>query len=115
MTDTHVNPEMNPSPEKKLDPKTVRMNKIMFFTIIALPILVVLLSTLMFKTGIGVPTETTNNGVLVRPAQQIEALKAVAPKNLWILCDGPRPDKGGELSKVNAVRRQLENHQQEIA
>ena len=35
--------------------------------------------------------------------QQIKALKAVAPKNPWILCDGPRPDKDGELSILGKV------------
>ena len=38
----------------------------------------------------------------------MEALKAVAPKNLWILCDGPRPDKDDEAQKVAEVRKLLE-------
>jgi hypothetical protein len=38
----------------------------------------------------------------------IEALKPVAPKRVWILCDAARAHKPGEAEKVAQVRAQLE-------
>ena len=40
--------------------------------------------------------------------QAIEALKPVAPRQVWILCDAARTHKPGEAEKVTQVRAQLE-------
>lgn len=41
-------------------------------------------------------------------AKAIEALKAVAPGRIWILCDAARTHKKGEAEKVRRVRELLE-------
>jgi hypothetical protein len=40
--------------------------------------------------------------------RQLEALKAVAPKKVWVVCDGARGGNLKEQKKVAAVRRQLD-------
>ena len=62
---------MNDTP---VDSKKARRNKIIIFLLLGFPVLAVGVSTFMFKTGYGVPTGTTNNGVLVQPAKQIDPL-----------------------------------------
>ncbi len=41
--------------------------------------------------------------------RQLDALKSIAPKHVWILCDGPRAHKPGEIEKVNTVRALLDD------
>lgn len=41
--------------------------------------------------------------------QQIEMLKDIAPQRVWILCDGPRLNRPGEVEKVAAVRAMLDD------
>ncbi len=41
--------------------------------------------------------------------RHLEALIPVAPRRVWILCDGPRAHKSGEAEKVAAVRALLDN------
>ncbi|MFT4901891.1 MAG: hypothetical protein ACI81V_001170 [Lentimonas sp.] len=41
--------------------------------------------------------------------RQIEALKSVAAKRVWLLCDGPRADQAGEEEQVSQVRALLDN------
>lgn len=41
--------------------------------------------------------------------RQIEALKIVAPKRVWLLCDGPRAGRTGEAEKVTEVRELLDD------
>lgn len=41
--------------------------------------------------------------------RQIEALRPVAPKRVWLLCDGPRAHEVGEEKKVSQVRTLLDN------
>jgi len=40
--------------------------------------------------------------------RQLEALKVVAPQRVWILCDGPRAGRSGEVEKVAEVRALLD-------
>ena len=49
-------------------------SKIVLFSLIGLPAITMALSTLMFVTGIGIPTNTTNNGKLIQPPIQIDTL-----------------------------------------
>jgi hypothetical protein len=41
--------------------------------------------------------------------RQIKALEVIAPRRVWLLCDGPRVDKTGEAEKVAEVRMLLDN------
>ena len=41
--------------------------------------------------------------------RQLEALRPVAPQRVWVLCDGPRAGRAGEVEQVAAVRRQLDH------
>lgn len=41
--------------------------------------------------------------------RQLEALRAVAPERIWLLCDGPRPDVVGDAERVAEVRTLLNN------
>lgn len=41
--------------------------------------------------------------------RQIESLKAVAPRRIWILCDGARANRPDEAEKVAKVREVLDN------
>lgn len=41
--------------------------------------------------------------------RQVESLRAVAPKRVWLLCDGARADRVGEAEKVAAVRAILDD------
>ncbi|MBL4867172.1 MAG: hypothetical protein JKY67_12450 [Pseudomonadales bacterium] len=50
-------------------------SKAAIFFLIGLPVITVTLSTLMYLTGMGIPTSTTNKGTLIRPAKQIDTLK----------------------------------------
>ena len=40
--------------------------------------------------------------------RQLEALRQIAPRRVWILCDGPRADVPGELDRVGEVRALLD-------
>ncbi|PCJ18868.1 MAG: hypothetical protein COB04_05190 [Gammaproteobacteria bacterium] len=60
--------------EITIDPKQRRNNRIKLICLIALPVITVVLSTAMFKTGIGLPSGTKNKGTLIQPPQQIEDL-----------------------------------------
>ncbi|HNI37092.1 MAG TPA: hypothetical protein PKZ68_02235 [Pseudomonadales bacterium] len=52
--------------------------KYLLLTLMLIPILVVLAATFVFYTGIGVPKETHNKGVLITPPQQINDIHPVA-------------------------------------
>ncbi len=41
--------------------------------------------------------------------RQLEVLREVKPRNVWVVCDGPRPDREGEVGRVNEVREMLDN------
>ena len=41
--------------------------------------------------------------------RQIELLKSVAPERVWVLCDGARPSKASDASKVIEVRQLLDD------
>ncbi|MEM1223325.1 MAG: nucleotide-diphospho-sugar transferase [Verrucomicrobiota bacterium] len=40
--------------------------------------------------------------------RQVDALRTIAPKRVWVLCDAPRPDRVGEDKKVDEVRSILD-------
>ncbi|MEM7790639.1 MAG: nucleotide-diphospho-sugar transferase [Verrucomicrobiota bacterium] len=40
--------------------------------------------------------------------RQVDALRSIAPKRVWVLCDAPRPDRAGEDKKVDEVRSILD-------
>jgi len=41
--------------------------------------------------------------------RQIEALSMIAPKTVWLLCDGARTDRDGEVERVKEVRALLDD------
>jgi hypothetical protein len=41
--------------------------------------------------------------------QVIDALRPVAPKLIFVACDGPNPERPGEAEKVNATRQMIEH------
>lgn len=57
--------------ENTVNPQQRRNNRLKLLCLIGLPVITVVLSTLMFKTGIGLPSGTKNKGVLIQPPQQI--------------------------------------------
>ncbi len=53
-------------------PQSSSQSKTPLYIIAGLPIAVILLATLVFFSGIGMPTSTSNQGVLVHPARSLE-------------------------------------------
>jgi hypothetical protein len=56
------------------DPRGVRRARLKLALMFVMPAAVVLLATLVYLTGIGIPGATTNKGVLVEPPRQIDVL-----------------------------------------
>ncbi|PCI43911.1 MAG: hypothetical protein COB51_10910 [Moraxellaceae bacterium] len=57
--------------ENTVNPQQRRKNRLKLLCLVGLPVITVVLSTLMFKTGIGLPSGTKNKGALIQPPQQI--------------------------------------------
>ena len=100
-------------------PKKNSKSKYAILFLIGLPIITVTLSTLMFMTGVGIPTATTNKGTLVRPAKQISTLKLTDVKGeLFEYRNGARwsfilPERG--LCKEECEKRLYLTRQVHIA
>ncbi|RDH42069.1 hypothetical protein [Zooshikella ganghwensis] len=60
-----------------------RKNKLLLIIILCTPIVVMALSSTMFKTGFLVPSTTTNRGILLQPELSIEKLN-INNGSLWL-------------------------------
>lgn len=60
--------------EDSLDPEVVRSNRRKLLLMFAIPFAVLFGAYLMFYTGVGIPTGTTNKGELITPAIQTDEL-----------------------------------------
>ena len=58
-----------------IDVKALRASRIKLLLMFLLPLLAIVLATLVFYTGTGIPRATTNKGVLLIPPRQIDELE----------------------------------------
>jgi len=61
--------------EPVLDAKTIRRNRLSLILIAAMPLSMMLIAYLIYKTGVGLPEGTANRGELILPPRQIDDIQ----------------------------------------